>query len=32
MEKNFYNLEYLPKMHRIGKVIGRNIYSLHRSD
>ena len=22
MEKNFYNLEYLPKMHRIGKVIG----------
>lgn len=22
MEKNFYNLEYLPKMHRIGKIIG----------
>ena len=22
MEKNFYNLEYLPKMHKIGKVIG----------
>ena len=22
MDKNFYNLEYLPKMHRIGKVIG----------
>ena len=22
MNENFYNLEYLPKMHRIGKVIG----------
>lgn len=22
MKENFYNLEYLPKMHRIGKVIG----------
>ena len=22
MEKNFYNLEYLPKMHKIGKIIG----------
>ena len=22
MDKNFYNLEYLPKMHRIGKIIG----------
>ena len=22
MKENFYSLEYLPKMHRIGKIIG----------